>query len=179
MADPTGRPNDYDDVLTLMHNGAWFGFYKDADYSTGRAAPHVYENLVIHDGSKDKPTKDYLDTELAKLQTAWDGKAYARNRYIEYPAIEDQLDMMYHDQVDGTTTFKDAIKAVKDKYPKSQLMTEDIKVQDEDIQELLKQFPAVQKELTIIAQRRIIRELEEANQNLIKQKANIKEVKVS
>jgi len=58
-------------------------------------------------------------------------------------------------------------------------MTEDIKVQDEDIQELLKQFPAVQKELTIIAQRRIIRELEEANQNLIKQKANIKEVKVS
>ena len=58
-------------------------------------------------------------------------------------------------------------------------MTQDIKVQDEDIQELLKQFPGVQKELTIIAQRRIIRELEEANQNLIKQKANIKEVKVS
>ena len=58
-------------------------------------------------------------------------------------------------------------------------MTQDIKVQDEDIQELLKQFPAVQKELTIIAQRRIIRELELSNQNLIKQKANIKEVKVS
>jgi len=58
-------------------------------------------------------------------------------------------------------------------------MTQNIKVQDEDIQELLKQFPAVQKELTIIAQRRIIRELELANQQLIKQKANIKEVKVS
>ena len=58
-------------------------------------------------------------------------------------------------------------------------MTQDIKVQDEDIQELLKQFPAVQKELTIIAQQRIIRELELANQNLIKQKKNIKEVKVS
>ena len=58
-------------------------------------------------------------------------------------------------------------------------MTQDIKVKDEDIQELLKQFPGVQKELTIIAQRRIISELEEANQQLIKQKANIKEVKVS
>ena len=58
-------------------------------------------------------------------------------------------------------------------------MTQNIKVQDEDIQELLKQFPGVQKELTIIAQRRIIRELELANQNLIKQKANIKEVTVS
>ena len=58
-------------------------------------------------------------------------------------------------------------------------MTQNIKVQDEDIQELLKQFPGVQKELTIIAQQRIIRELELANQNLIKQKKNIKEVKVS
>ena len=64
-------------------------------------------------------------------------------------------------------------------YRSGYLMTQDIKVQDEDIQELLKQFPAVQKELTIIAQRRIIRELELANQQLIKQKANIKEVKVS
>ena len=58
-------------------------------------------------------------------------------------------------------------------------MPQDIIVQDEDIQELLKQFPGVQKELTIIAQRRIIRELELANEHLIKQKANIKEVKVS
>ena len=58
-------------------------------------------------------------------------------------------------------------------------MTQNIKVQDQDIQELLKQFPAVQKELTIIAQRRIIRELELAKEHLIKQKANIKEVKVS
>ena len=35
-----------------------------------------------------------------------------------YPAIGDQLDMIYHDQVNGTTTFKDAIKAVKDANPK-------------------------------------------------------------
>ena len=59
-----------------------------------------------------------LRSELAKLQTAWDGKAYARNRYIEYPAIEDQLDMMYHDRIDGTTTWRDAITAVKNKYRK-------------------------------------------------------------
>ena len=56
-------------------------------------------------------------------------------------------------------------------------MTQDIKVQDEDIQELLKQFPSVQKELTIIAQQRIIRELELANEQLTKQKKNIKEAK--
>ena len=45
----------------------------------------------------------------------------AANRYQvdrAYPAIGDQLDMLYHDQVDGTSTFKDAIQAVKDANPK-------------------------------------------------------------
>ena len=33
-------------------------------------------------------------------------------------SIGDQLDMQYHDAVDGTTTWKDHIKAVKDANPK-------------------------------------------------------------
>jgi hypothetical protein len=36
-----------------------------------------------------------------------------------YPSIADQLDMQYHDGVDSTTTWADAIAAVKTKYPKS------------------------------------------------------------
>ena len=118
----TGRPDNYDDVLVTMHKGAWWGFYRDGDFSSQRSGEHIYENLVIipYKGvSYDKPTKEYLDTELAKLQTAFDNKEYARNRELEYPHIGDQLDMIYHDQVNGTTTFRDAIKAVKDKYPKS------------------------------------------------------------
>lgn len=43
---------------------------------------------------------------------------WKEKRHVEYPEFGDQLDMIYHDQVNGTTTFKDAIKAVKDKYPK-------------------------------------------------------------
>ena len=43
---------------------------------------------------------------------------YAEKREREYPSIPDQLDMQYHDTVNSTTTWKDAIKAVKDKYPK-------------------------------------------------------------
>jgi len=35
-----------------------------------------------------------------------------------YPSIPDQLDMQYHDLVDSTTTWADAIAAVKSKYPK-------------------------------------------------------------
>ncbi len=43
---------------------------------------------------------------------------YAEKREREYPSIRDQLDMQYHDKVNGTTTWKDAIKVIKDKYPK-------------------------------------------------------------
>ena len=34
-------------------------------------------------------------------------------------AIQEQLDMQYHDEVNGTTTWKDAIQAVKDANPKA------------------------------------------------------------
>lgn len=118
-----GRPDRYDDVMSFMHKGSWFGFYKDRDYGARIAMPHDYEYLVIlpdADGvTHDMPTKDYLDTELAKLQADFDNQEYARNREREYPHIGEQLDMIYHDQVDGTTTFKDAVKVIKDKYPKS------------------------------------------------------------
>ena len=43
---------------------------------------------------------------------------YNKKRLNEYPHWRDQLDMMYKDQVNGTTTWKDAITAVKNKYPK-------------------------------------------------------------
>ena len=43
---------------------------------------------------------------------------YTQKRQHAYPDIREQLDMQYHDAVDGTTTWKDAIKTIKDKYPK-------------------------------------------------------------
>ena len=45
--------------------------------------------------------------------------SYSELRAGEYPSHHDQLDMQYHDQVDGTTTWKDTIQAIKDKYPKT------------------------------------------------------------
>ena len=43
---------------------------------------------------------------------------YADNRIAAYASIGDQLDMQYHDAVDGSTTWKDHVKAVKDANPK-------------------------------------------------------------
>jgi hypothetical protein len=44
------------------------------------------------------------------------GWKYARQ--AQYASIEDQLDMMYHDEINGTTTWKDHIAQVKSDNPK-------------------------------------------------------------
>ena len=44
---------------------------------------------------------------------------YATLRQQEYPSREEQLDMMYWDNVNGTTTWEDTIQVIKDKYPKT------------------------------------------------------------
>ena len=38
-------------------------------------------------------------------------------RLRNWPLIEDQLDMMYWDQVNGTTVWKDTITKIKEEFP--------------------------------------------------------------
>jgi len=63
-----------------------------------------------------QPSQTDIDTELARLITEYDAQEYQRDR--TYPSIGDQLDMQYHDQLDGTTTWKDAVAKVKSDNPK-------------------------------------------------------------
>tara|TARA_R110000772_G_scaffold221724_1_gene332125 strand:- start:43 stop:336 length:294 start_codon:yes stop_codon:yes gene_type:complete len=56
-----------------------------------------------------------IQAKQAELKTAYDAKKYKRDRAIAYPIIEDQLDDIYHNGIDG---WKSTIKKVKDKYPK-------------------------------------------------------------
>jgi hypothetical protein len=59
-----------------------------------------------------------IEAKQAELQSDYDAKQYQRDRVKAYPRIEDQLDMQYHDKKDGTTTWEDAVQAVKDANPK-------------------------------------------------------------
>jgi len=51
----------------------------------------------------------------AVVQAYINANAYKAKRAAEYPAITDQLDLLYHGGMDA---WKTAIQAVKDKYPK-------------------------------------------------------------
>ena len=76
----------------------------------------TYEGINWQD-NRDIPSKAVLDTEIIRLKAEDVAQKYARDRKIEYDALN-QLEMQYDDEVNGTTTHKDAIAAIKTKYPK-------------------------------------------------------------
>ena len=79
----------------------------------------LYPEVVTIDdteGAFDKNGKKVkIDMDLVD---AWiDPNIYKYQRMKEYPAIVDQLDILYHG---GYDAWKEVIKAVKDKYPKGE-----------------------------------------------------------
>ena len=58
------------------------------------------------------------EVETALIADGGQSAKYAQYRAAAYPSIADQLDMQYHDGVNSTTTWADAIAAVKTKYAK-------------------------------------------------------------
>lgn len=75
------------------------------------------------DDAKLEPTEKEIADTLELLEAEWLASEYARNRKKSYPQIVDQLDMIYHaidaGALDKDSDFYKALKAVKDKYPKS------------------------------------------------------------
>ena len=67
------------------------------------------------DGSQITLVQSDIDAARTTLDAEAAAIAYQGQRKAEYPAIEDQLDTIYHSGVAG---WKTAIKAIKDKYPK-------------------------------------------------------------
>jgi hypothetical protein len=68
--------------------------------------------------AEEETIRDTEEAQEAIKQTAYATLKYQRDRKKEYPAMADQLDMQYWDQVNGTTTWKDAISKVKTDNPK-------------------------------------------------------------
>ena len=92
-----------------------------------QAIRNVHTNVIIIDGEFGSLDKDYnaveLDddavaTEISRLETLFDSELYARNRKKEYDALN-QLELMTDDAANSTTTHKDAVEAVKTKWPKN------------------------------------------------------------
>jgi len=75
-------------------------------------------NTVTIDQAKVDEARTLLDAEEAAVLYRKQRTGEAGTTDTIYASIGDQLDMQYKDAINGTTTWKDHIAAVKSKYPK-------------------------------------------------------------
>lgn len=96
------------------------GVFHAPVFSTESPPPFVDVNecAVFDVVGKKWVIKPALVTDTNGVQEAIIDPTYAQLRAAAYPPIADQLDMQFKDALNGTTTWVDAIAAVKAKYPK-------------------------------------------------------------
>ena len=87
----------------------------------GGVSQNVQGEINYHEDTRAEdfeiPTDDAIAAKLKELKTDYDAKEYARNRKIEYDALN-QFELMTNDNANSTTTHADAIAAIKTKWPK-------------------------------------------------------------
>ena len=107
------RLEHIEDILVRFHAGQWFGWSDSKN--------KVYDNIVIH-GDKEKPTKEFLESELDRYQTEWDSQEYSRKRKEEYPPLNDLIVALWEDVVEermeSVVALEGKRQAIKQKYPK-------------------------------------------------------------
>jgi len=62
--------------------------------------------------------ENVVEYDLAAAQALVAANQYKDQRASAYPSIQEQLDLLYWDKVNGTDNWEQAIAAVKAEYPK-------------------------------------------------------------
>ena len=60
-----------------------------------------------------------IQAKMVEVQAEYDANQYQRDRATAYPSIQEQLDMQYWDNVNGTTKWNDTITKIKTDNPKN------------------------------------------------------------
>ena len=75
-----------------------------------------FNRIEWSDGTPVIPKAD-IEAKMAELKSAYDALAYSRNRKEQYDQLN-QFELISDDSINGTTTHKDAILAIKAAHPK-------------------------------------------------------------
>ena len=100
------NPPQYDEDSPAVH----YKIYEITEATTGSGATIVETSDPVFDAGADTVT---ITKTLEDSAIAWDVA-----RRSAYGDFGEQLDMQYHDLVDGTTTWKDHVAKVKSDNPK-------------------------------------------------------------
>jgi len=103
------KPNN---TITLHH---WL----KATYPTAKycSVGNEYSGLDWSDTEITKPTEQQCTDGISTMQSNYDAQEYARKRKAKYDALN-QFELISDDAINGTTTHKDAILAIKAEFPK-------------------------------------------------------------
>ena len=82
-----------------------------------------YDQLYWLDTEQTKPTEEEVVQKVAELTYQQEVDVYKEQRAAEYPPFADQFDKIYHS---GVNVWKSQIKAIKDKYPKQTMDTDEL-----------------------------------------------------
>ena len=79
----------------------------------------IKDNVITewHDSGVTEPTQSEIDAEVIRLQAEYDALEYSRLRKAKYDLLN-QDEMRYDDVKNSTTTWVDAIDAIKSAHPK-------------------------------------------------------------
>ena len=96
-----------DALSSLVPEASFSAFYND-DGSLDR---------VVWESETAQPTDAEVNAEVTRLQAAYDAQDYARKRKAKYDLLN-QFEMRFDDLANSTTTWVDAINAIKAAHPK-------------------------------------------------------------
>ena len=92
------------------------GFTPEIDFTLQNDGGDTFISFWNKD--KTQPTEAEIEEADAIWQAEYDALAYSRAREIDFPTWQEQMDLQYWDQINGTTTWQDAIAKVKADNPK-------------------------------------------------------------
>ena len=75
-----------------------------------------FSQITWNEDSPVIPKAD-IEAKMVELKVAYDALAYSRNRKEEYDKLN-QFELISDDSINGTTTHKDAVLAIKKSHPK-------------------------------------------------------------
>ena len=78
----------------------------------------MYGDVITwNDSEQTEPTSDEIAAEVLRLENEYDNLDWSRARKAKYDLLN-QDEMRFDDLENGTTTWVDAINAIKDAHPK-------------------------------------------------------------
>jgi hypothetical protein len=99
-------------IASNIHAIQWDGSKGTIEYNDGTDNEDITDISSYDLETKHATEKKAIEDANAKAVAEW---TYVEKRLTEYPIVEEQLDDIYHNGIDG---WKTTIKAIKDKYPK-------------------------------------------------------------